>query len=964
MSNSSQQHATRQRLSPIDTDNKAIFADNLLSDAEHEAQDSAPNEILQFHDWVVGSRETTRSLIFLMVAQAATKLNPDVYKMVTRDEVNTLLSDERIQNIIDEDIKNRQFRNIRNLAVLRRSSPLPTPSQSQLARGDGHLATMLSWDEAYIGEAHEVLYETITSQIQSEPQAYARYQAIVQSSGMGKSRMVDELSKQHLVIPINLRNEGSGFPPGDAQVLDFLKPVPFDQIESYKRSQAFLISLFKAAYEILEGIAKKIKGVSPEKRQELLSQKFREYMSAGQTFEKHGSNRVQFYNKVISQAKSLMNSDVKLSIKHRDVCVPDAECKSEAHSFGRMSQSPTQEITFTEEGMTSTQLCPVLTELLRLLHPNLPNIDGGLSAMPPIVLLAFDEAHGLCFPEAKTGQPPCATVFSEMRRAIRQMIEFPLFALFLSTTGNVHDFTPPPKDDASNRLSNQQLKLFPPFTELGFDQMLKADNLKIVENIFDIDDVSRVGFMARYGRPLFGSRYKNGLVGDQNSILRFAKEKLTGGRSNPAKFLESAGARLACLSVRLALEFNPISTEVRARELEQVEKYMRVCLVVYGNFETAMTVSPSEPILAEAARSLMKDNPTFDVPRSLLEQLEKPGLDKGDRGELVAELLLILASDAAYHKKAQLPPKPNTRSQTIGSLKIEIEPTTSRAVSLESFIKELLAKEQHDHILNVKPAKSRTPTEGQQSFGATFNESKVYFNHFIKITDPNVIKRDFLWRLIARGAAVLCANGQRGVDIVVPFMYCAGKLSRINVSAIFIQVKNDAAFTTKPNVILFDLMNPYFLRFFDMDEEEPLPVIRMVFALASRSPAIEVIPPKHERFPQTAKIQAADKSSKGSPRYTSYDIWCARACSDTFGVIKPGDDDTYANLLKVCKVFPAAYTDGIAQHVPSVESMRRKMNPGTATGADHWNEFCGGDIREKVEDTADNVDFSYEDEEE
>ncbi|KAF8806799.1 hypothetical protein BYT27DRAFT_6608899 [Phlegmacium glaucopus] len=577
-------------------------------------------------------------------------------------------------------------------------------------------------------------------------------------------------------------------------------------------------------------------------------------MSTGQTFEKHGSNRVQFYNKVISQAKSLMNSDVKLR-----------------SSIEMMSQSPTQEITFTEEGMTSTQLCPVLMELLRLLHPNLPNIDGGLSAMPPIVLLAFDEAHGLCFPEAKTGQPPCATVFSEMRRAIRQMIEFPLFALFLSTTGNVHDFTPPPKDDASNRLSNQQLKLFPPFTELGFDQMLKADNLKIVENIFDIDDVSRVGFMARYGRPLFGSRYKNGLVGDQNSILRFAKEKLTGVRSNPAKFLESAGARLgwiptlllisylfglaACLSVRLALEFNPISTEVRARELEQVEKYMRVCLVVYGNFETAMTVSPSEPILAEAARSLMKDNPTFDVPRSLLEQLEKPGLDNGDRGELIAELLLILASDAAYHKKARLP---NTGDQTNESLKnIEVEPTTSRAVSLELFIRELLAKEQHDQILNVKPAKSRTCTEGQQSFGATFNESKVYFNHFIKINDPNVINRDFLWRLIARGAAVRCANCQRGVDIVIPFMYCAGKLSRINVSAIFIQVKNDAAFTTKPNFILFDLMNPFSPRFFDMDEE-PLPVLRMVFALASRSPAIEVIPPKHEHFPQRAKVQAAD----------------------------------------------------------------------------------------------------------
>jgi len=40
-------------------------------------------------------------------------------------------------------------------------------------------------------------------------------------------------------------------------------------------------------------------------------------------------------------------------------------------------------------------------------------------------------------------------------------------------------------------------------------------------------------------------------------------------------------------------------------------------------------------------------------------------------------------------------------------------------------------------------------------------------------------------------------------------------------------------------------MNPFFLRFFDIDEE-PLPVIRVVFALASRASIVSVIPPKIE----------------------------------------------------------------------------------------------------------------------
>jgi hypothetical protein len=38
---------------------------------------------------------------------------------------------------------------------------------------------------------------------------YAHYTTIVQSSGMGKSRMVDELARNHFVIPINLRGPHS-----------------------------------------------------------------------------------------------------------------------------------------------------------------------------------------------------------------------------------------------------------------------------------------------------------------------------------------------------------------------------------------------------------------------------------------------------------------------------------------------------------------------------------------------------------------------------------------------------------------------------------------------------------------------------------------------------------------------------------------------------------------------------------
>lgn len=44
----------------------------------------------------------------------------------------------------------------------------------------------------------------------NDPNIYARLLPIVQSSGMGKSRMVDELSKEYLVIPFNLRDVPEG----------------------------------------------------------------------------------------------------------------------------------------------------------------------------------------------------------------------------------------------------------------------------------------------------------------------------------------------------------------------------------------------------------------------------------------------------------------------------------------------------------------------------------------------------------------------------------------------------------------------------------------------------------------------------------------------------------------------------------------------------------------------------------
>src|SRR5262245_4921935 len=73
------------------------------------------------------------------------------------------------------------------------------------------LATMQSWTIEYVGDASDSLYEHLQYYVDAGgDNIYANYTSIVQSSGMGKSRAVDQLSKTRLVVSLNLRQDEAG----------------------------------------------------------------------------------------------------------------------------------------------------------------------------------------------------------------------------------------------------------------------------------------------------------------------------------------------------------------------------------------------------------------------------------------------------------------------------------------------------------------------------------------------------------------------------------------------------------------------------------------------------------------------------------------------------------------------------------------------------------------------------------
>jgi hypothetical protein len=421
------------------------------------------------------------------------------------------------------------------------------------------------------------------------------------------------------------------------------------------------------------------------------------------------------------------------------------------------------------------------------------------------------------------------------------------------------------------------------------------------------------------------------------------------------------------LAVRLALSFNSSTTEVQEIEKQQVEKHLRVCMLVHDGFERVVTIAPSEPLVAEAARNLMSASKyATDMPSSLLKILEIPGMDKGERGELAAEVILLKAYDSAYTSTVNQPS--TTRTTRSSASSPVVDANQSRAVKLLTFIEHLLHTGSTTPLKpsSFFPTKMRIQGDGKASFNKTFSNSWIYFNHFVKLDEGAVINREFLWRLILRGAVVACANNQRGTDFVLPFLLDGTSITPENVSAIIIQVKNDGTYTKKPKLYLFDAMNPFWLGIFTKADRRPPPIIRMVFALASSESSVSFITAKDratiysQQVKQKPQVKIAEQEAKNpSPAYTTFDIWCAKACHATFKAIETNEEANYANLLKIKKVFPKAYEAG-AENDDLRQNLRKQMNPGTATHIEHWR-YLSGDIAVKGKIQAEDYDYENDD---
>lgn len=203
--------------------------------------------------------------------------------------------------------------------------------------------------------------------------------------------------------------------------------------------------------------------------------------------------------------------------------------------------------------------------------------------------------------------------------------------------------------------------------------------------------------------------------------------------------------------------------------------------------------------------------------------------------------------------------------------------TNRKWVYVRDFMKALLPEDAYETLISTLPA-CHLPGGQNTSFEATFNNSKIWFNHIIKVEHGEMIHVSHLWKFVSRGAMIICPPGYCGIDIVIPVCLKGNALACDNMTAILIQIKPDKRHFSGD---LFGYMDPFDAGLFS-DGDAPLPVIRMVFALGSGDPDISF--PVQERAPLAS-------------RFTSYDIWCEGLSPRTFPCVGK-DLSSYQALLE------------------------------------------------------------------
>ncbi|PPQ86745.1 hypothetical protein CVT25_012382 [Psilocybe cyanescens] len=450
-----------------------------------------------------------------------------------------------------------------------------------------------AWESTYYGEHHKNLLENITQCMGRSP--YEHMAAIIQSSGFGKSRTVDEMATLVATIPMNIRdaqesNEGA-YPPPDENITELFKFInsKVQNIDGAVHAfHQFFTILFRKFAKKVDTLPQSNGGLPVLLRNDLANPESREL----------------FYETVCEEYRS--RAYVTENFKH------------------------------------------AIKELCGLIEKISP-AEGDLISL----VLYVDEAHTLT--ELKIGTTD-STLYDAMVKAASEYHNHQFFILFLSTSSELRRLVSPAK--ASRSAQKVANKVVAPFTEMPFDCHPELQDHNIKPNLL-LKDIQEHRFITHFGRPLWASAFLGHNGDRETQIRKLAVTKLTGlPRASAILENSNRTPTLAVLDTLLNLEYSPAKIQTRKLIDEMVADNMRTAFSVPTDHTSMYSGYPSEPVLAEAALDTIQmiTSPSCQEPMArLYNELSddaKEALDVGQRGENVAKIILLRAYMAAVKQES------------------------------------------------------------------------------------------------------------------------------------------------------------------------------------------------------------------------------------------------------------------------------------------------------------------------
>jgi hypothetical protein len=244
-----------------------------------------------------------------------------------------------------------------------------------------------------------------------------------------------------------------------------------------------------------------------------------------------------------------------------------------------------------------------------------------------------------------------------------------------------------------------------------------------------------------------------------DGIIQLAMDKLAA--RTVGKY--EANSFLAALSVRLMLDFEPRRMSATEVENLMVAGHLRVANIIPAHREYVISSTPSEPVVAEAAAQVLCSQNMVD----LLTQNVREGLiEKGQRGELVARLLLTLAHDQEL-ADIKIPHRANQG---------QLEKLYTSPIPVTTFFRALFHDQYTDTLMKCHPDNdAKGPT-----FEDAFADAYVSFTHFSKAADDWCMSHTFMFMALCRHMAISCRERMQFADLCIPIHFgarrcCPGK---------------------------------------------------------------------------------------------------------------------------------------------------------------------------------------------